>query len=90
MCAWHHLPVLQKLNPVPHLVKLALKAVPLKRVGGTLRAKLVVPADQGDEEITARATDITLAQALALMLYPEGLTASEAIGELRVEKLPPR
>jgi len=88
------LPVLVPELQSPQLrgqrVKFALKAAPLKRVGASLRAKLVVPADQGDKEITARATDITLAQALALILYPEALTATEANGELRVQKLPPR
>jgi len=69
-------------------LKLALEAMPLKRVGEAVGAKLVVPEELGDREITARATDITLPQALALILYPEGLTATETDGALAVEPLP--
>ena len=69
---------------------LALKAVHLKRVGATVGLKLVVPKEQADREITARAKDISLPQALALMLYPEGLTATETNGALEIRALPPR
>ena len=91
-----HLPILAPELQSPTLrgqrLKLALKAVPLKRVGAKLGigAKLVVAEEHGDKEITAQAADITLSQALALMLYPVGLTATEADGALKVQKLPPR
>jgi len=67
---------------------LALQAVPMKQVGATVGATLVVPEELGEREITARATDITLPQALALILYPEGLTATETEDALALQPLP--
>ena len=69
-------------------LKLALKAVLLKRVGPAIGAKLVVSKELGDREITADATDVTLPQALALILYPEGLTVTEKDDSLEVRPLP--
>ncbi|MHC4450542.1 MAG: hypothetical protein ACYS0E_10480 [Planctomycetota bacterium] len=75
-----------------HRLKLALKAVPLKRVGAQLGigTMFVVAEEHGDKEIAVQAADITLPQALALMLYPEGLTVTETDEALNVRKLPPR
>jgi len=71
-------------------LKLVLEATPLKEVGAAVGVELAVPDEHADRAITARATDITLPQALALMLYPEGLTVAEAEGTLTVQPLPQR
>jgi hypothetical protein len=83
-------PELRKHEERARLLGLKLDAVPLKKVGAKIGVDLRLPEEQADLEITARAKEITLAQALALMLYPQGLTATEKNGGLAVEKLPAR
>ena len=62
------------------LVSPALKNVALRKA----ELPVVVPDEFGDRVITAQARNITTAQALALALYPAGLTCEERDKKLHV------
>jgi len=85
----------------PQLASAALRKLrtPLAFEGVTLGAiapqleklmgvPFVVPDEMNAQTVTARAKDVTLEQALALLLYPHGWTAEEKDGAVHVKALP--
>jgi hypothetical protein len=65
-----------------------LRAMPLPKLGSALNVRLKVAKEFAAHPITASAREITLPQALALSLYPAGLTTVEKDGKFEVRALP--
>ena len=90
------MPVLPPWLKSPALLRVrlpvAFNRVSLKKLAPTLTQLMgvpfVVPEEMLAREVTAQAKDVSLRQALALMLYPGGLTAVEKRGAVHVKALP--
>ena len=69
----------------------SFKDASLEKIGTTLKlltgVPFIVPKNIGARTVIAQAREVTLEQALALMLYPYGWTAVEKDGAVHVEQL---
>jgi hypothetical protein len=90
------MPVLPPSFTIPKLRELQIpvdfKRVPVKALAKALEksggVRFIVPKELAAREVSGQATKVSFAQALALTLYPRGMTAIEKDGSVQVEALP--